>query len=102
LNEEYRSLNTGASINKVAFNPIKQWVAAACENGVHIFDLNNESDDAIAKLIVEKPKKKKEVGLRASSYACTSLSWSPNGRKLFAGYTDNTIRVYDVNIDERA
>jgi guanine nucleotide-binding protein subunit beta-2-like 1 protein len=102
LSEEYRSLNTGASINKVAFNPIKQWIAAAADNGVHIFDLNNESDEAIAKLIVEKPRKKKETKLRAESYACTSLAWSTNGRKLFAGFTDNIIRVYDVNIDERA
>jgi len=102
LNEEYRTLNTGASINKVAFNPIKQWIAAASDNGVHIFDLNNESDEAIAKLIVEKPRKKKETKLRAESYSCTSLSWSTNGRKLFAGFTDNIIRVYDVNIDERA
>jgi guanine nucleotide-binding protein subunit beta-2-like 1 protein len=102
LNEEYRTLNTGASINKVAFNPIKQWIAAASDNGVHIFDLNNESDEAIAKLIVEKPRKKKETKLRAESYACTSLCWSTNGRKLFAGFTDNIIRVYDVNIDERA
>jgi guanine nucleotide-binding protein subunit beta-2-like 1 protein len=102
LSEEYRTLNTGASINKVAFNPIKQWIAAAADNGVHIFDLNNESDEAIAKLIVEKPKKKKETKLRAESYACTSLCWSTNGRKLFAGFTDNIIRVYDVNIDERS
>jgi len=102
LTEEYRTLNTGASINKVAFNPIKQWIAAASDNGVHIFDLNNESDEAIAKLIVEKPRKKKETKLRAESYACTSLCWSTNGRKLFAGFTDNIIRVYDVNIDERA
>merc|ERR1711907_583368 len=68
LKEEYRALNTGAPINKVCFNPNKQWIAAACENGVQVFDLMNNSDDAIAKLIVEKPKKKKESKLRADSY----------------------------------
>lgn len=101
LKEEYRALNTGAPINKVCFNPNKQWIAAACENGVQVFDLMNNSDDAIAKLIVEKPKKKKESKLRADSYPCTSLAWSADGRKLFAGFTDNIIRVYDVNIEDK-
>lgn len=27
---------------------------------------------------------------------CMSLSWSSDGQTLFAGYTDNLIRVYDV------
>jgi guanine nucleotide-binding protein subunit beta-2-like 1 protein len=100
LKEEYNTLNTGASINKIAFNPAIQWVAAACENGVHIFDLLNPNEDAIAKLIVERPKKKKESKLRADSYACTSIAWSADGKKLFAGYTDNIIRVYDVNLSQ--
>jgi guanine nucleotide-binding protein subunit beta-2-like 1 protein len=101
LSEEYRTFNTGASISKIAFNPLKQWAAAACENGVHIFDLNNDSDDPVAKLVVEKPKKKKELKLRADSYPCTAIAWSPNGRKLYAAFTDNIIRVYDVNIDDK-
>jgi len=27
---------------------------------------------------------------------CMSLAWSSDGQTLFAGYTDNLIRVYDV------
>ena len=36
--------------------------------------------------------------LRASSgnLECMSLAWSSDGQTLFAGYTDNLIRVYDV------
>jgi len=100
LNEENRSLNTGAPINKVAFNPVKQWVAAACENGVHVFDLNGDSDDPIAKLVVEKRSKEKATKHRPDNYAATALAWSSNGRKLYAAFTDNVIRVYDVNVDE--
>jgi guanine nucleotide-binding protein subunit beta-2-like 1 protein len=100
LNEENRSLNTGAPINKVAFNPVKQWVAAACENGVHVFDLNGDSDDPIAKLVVEKRSKDKATKHRPDNYAATALAWSSNGRKLYAAFTDNVIRVYDVNVDE--
>jgi guanine nucleotide-binding protein subunit beta-2-like 1 protein len=100
LQEECRALNTGAPISKVAFNPTRQWIAAASENGVHIFDLNNDSDEAIAKLVVEKTKKKKETKLKADVYPCTALAWSANGNKLFTAFTDNTIRVYDVTSDE--
>jgi guanine nucleotide-binding protein subunit beta-2-like 1 protein len=100
LSEENRSLNTGAPINKVAFNPVKQWVAAACENGVHVFDLNGDSDDPIAKLVVEKRSKDKVTKHRPDNYAATALAWSSNGRKLYAAFTDNVIRVYDVNVDE--
>jgi len=100
LSEENRVLNTGAPINKIAFNPARQWIAAACENGVHVFDLSSESDDPIAKLVVEKPKKATEKAHRPDTYPCTALAWSSTGKKLFAAFTDNVIRVYDVNVDE--
>ena len=29
---------------------------------------------------------------------CMCLSWSADGQTLFAGYTDNLIRVYDVEV----
>jgi len=101
LREENRALNTGAPINQIAFNPAKQWIAAACENGVHVFDLVSDSDDPIAKLVVEKPKKEKATGHRPDIYPCTALAWSSTGRKLFAAFTDNVIRVYDVAVDDQ-
>lgn len=99
LSEEQRVLNTGAPINKVAFNPGKRWVAAATENGVHVFDLESDSDDPIAKLVVEKPKKEKATAHRPDVYACTALAWGSTGTKLFAAFTDNVIRAYDVNLE---
>lgn len=32
------------------------------------------------------------------SLECMCLSWSADGQTLFAGYTDNLIRVYDVEV----
>ena len=32
-----------------------------------------------------------------ASVECMSLAWSADGQTLFAGYTDNLIRVYDVD-----
>jgi guanine nucleotide-binding protein subunit beta-2-like 1 protein len=100
LKEPYIKFNTGASVNKIAFNPVRQWAAAGCDNGVHIFDLQTESEEAMARLVVERPKKKKESKLRSDGYACTAVAWSSSGRKLYAAFTDNVIRVYDVNIEE--
>jgi guanine nucleotide-binding protein subunit beta-2-like 1 protein len=99
LKEPYIKFNTGASVNKIAFNPVRQWFAAACDNGVHIFDLRAESEDPMAKLVVQK-KKAKESKVRADSLACTAVAWSSTGRKLYAAYSDKVIRVYNVNIEE--
>ena len=32
----------------------------------------------------------------AGPVECMSLAWSSDGQTLFAGYTDNLVRVYDV------
>ena len=32
---------------------------------------------------------------------CTSLAWSADGQTLFAGYTDNVIRVWQVSMAAR-
>lgn len=99
MSAEYLKFNTYSSVNKIAFNPVRQWAAAACDNGVHIFDLHSDSEEAMAKLVVEK-QKKKESKVRSEGYSCTAVAWSSTGRKLYAAFTDNIIRVYDVNIDE--
>ena len=36
LTEEFRELKAGSSVNKVAFNPKMQWIAAATETGVKV------------------------------------------------------------------
>ena len=35
-------------------------------------------------------------GARATPAECLSLAWSADGQTLFAGYTDNVIRVWQV------
>jgi len=35
-------------------------------------------------------------GKKAVPIQCISLAWSADGATLFAGYTDNIIRVYSV------
>uniref|UniRef100_A0AAY4CKK0 Small ribosomal subunit protein RACK1 n=1 Tax=Denticeps clupeoides TaxID=299321 RepID=A0AAY4CKK0_9TELE len=38
---------------------------------------------------------------KAEPPQCTSLAWSADGQTLFAGYTDNLIRVWQVTIGTR-
>lgn len=103
LTEEFRELKAGSSINKVSFNPKMQWVAAATELGVKIFDLNTDQETPFADIYVEKPKPKKEGKVRSGSdrFACTAIAWNATGRKLFAAFSDNIIRVYHVGVESQ-
>lgn len=38
---------------------------------------------------------------KAEPPQCLSLAWSTDGQTLFAGYSDNTIRVWQVSISTR-
>jgi len=61
--------------------------------------LNSDLDAPFNEILVEKPKPKKEGKVRSGNdkYACTALAWNATGKKLFAAFSDNIIRVYHVN-----
>jgi len=86
--EHLYELACGEPINQICFSPNRYWLCAATESGIRIFDLENK--DVIAELTPETQKKsdwKPE---------CTSIAWSADGSVLYSGYTDNTIRVWNV------
>jgi len=89
LNEGKRlySLDAGNIIHGLVFSPNRYWLCAATEDSIKIWDL--ESKVIVDTLRPEEP----EVG---SMPACTCLAWSADGSTLFAGYSDNVIRVYAV------
>jgi guanine nucleotide-binding protein subunit beta-2-like 1 protein len=89
LNEGKRlySLDAGEIINGLVFSPNRYWLCAATENSIKIWDL--ESKVIVDTLQPQEP----EMGRMPS---CTCLAWSADGSTLFAGYTDNVIRVYAV------
>jgi guanine nucleotide-binding protein subunit beta-2-like 1 protein len=88
------SLEAGDIINAMCFSPIRYWLCAATGASIKIWDL--ESKQCVDELVLQLPEKKNEKS-KALPIQCISLCWSADGNTLFAGYTDNVIRVYQVS-----
>ncbi|VEU33732.1 unnamed protein product [Pseudo-nitzschia multistriata] len=89
LNEGKRlySLDAGTIINGLVFSPNRYWLCAATEDSIKIWDLES-------KVVVDTLRPTEIEGAKIP--ACTCLAWSADGSTLFAGYSDNVIRVYTV------
>jgi len=90
------SLDAGDIIHALAFSPIRYWLCAATASAIMIWDL--ESKQVVAKLTtgLEVHQKKSGKPSKAVPIQSISLAWSGDGTTLFAGYTDATIRVWQV------
>ena len=95
LNEPVKVYKTDSPVNDVAFNPELQWVAAATDNLIYIWDISNDFDGPIQTIKAE-PKKTKIQG----EPKFTTLAWSSSGKYLFCGATDGLIRVQQIEISE--
>jgi len=84
------SLDAGDIIHALVFSPIRYWLCAATASAIKIWDL--ESKVCVDELKPEIKQSKKAVPIQ-----CISLAWSADGTTLFAGYTDNVIRVWAVH-----
>ena len=85
------SLEAGDVIHSLVFSPNRYWLVAATNTSIKIWDL--ESKGMVDELRIDFER----VGKNAQMPFCTSLAWSADGSDLFAGYTDNCVRVYHVN-----
>jgi len=83
------SLDAGDIIHALVFSPIRYWLCAATASAIKIWDL--ESKVCVDELKPDIKQSKKAVPIQ-----CISLAWSADGTTLFAGYTDNIIRVWGV------
>lgn len=85
------SLEAGDTIHSLCFSPIRYWLCAATASTIKIWDL--ESRVCVDEL---KPDFG-TAGKKAVPIQCISLAWSADGATLFAGYTDNVVRVWTVS-----
>jgi guanine nucleotide-binding protein subunit beta-2-like 1 protein len=84
------SLDAGDIIHALVFSPIRYWLCAATASSIKIWDLES-------KVVVDELKPEIIQSKKAVPIQCISLAWSHDGSTLFAGYTDNTIRVWAVS-----
>jgi len=85
------SLEAGDIIHSLVFSPNRYWLVAATSTCIKIWDL--ESKGMVDEIRLDLPP----AGKNAQLPYCTSLAWSADGSDLFAGYTDNCVRVYNVS-----
>jgi guanine nucleotide-binding protein subunit beta-2-like 1 protein len=85
------SLEAGDTIHSLCFSPIRYWLCAATATTIKIWDL--ESRVCVDELKPDFPP----AGKKAVPIQCISLAWSADGATLFAGYTDNIVRVWTVS-----
>merc|ERR1712086_486030 len=81
------SLEAGDIIHSLVFSPIRYWLCAATASSIKIWDL--ESKRCVDELKPDFP----EASKKSVPIQCISLAWSSDGATLFAGYTDNLVRV---------
>lgn len=88
-NETLYTLAAGLEVYALSFSPSRYWLAAATSSGIKIFNLQ-------ARELLDELKPEFAVGAKAKDPEAISLAWSADGQNLFAGYTDNIIRVWQV------
>jgi guanine nucleotide-binding protein subunit beta-2-like 1 protein len=80
------TLDCGEEINALAFSPNRYWLCAATGSSIKIWDL--EAKQIVTEMMLEKAKSERVT--------CNCLAWSTTGQTLFAGFSDNEIRAYEV------
>jgi guanine nucleotide-binding protein subunit beta-2-like 1 protein len=88
------TLEAGNAISSLVFSPNRYWLCAASGPAIKIWDL--EGKTVVDTLELVNPNQATTPGKQSSSAQCLSLSWSADGQTLFAGYSDNKIRVWQV------
>merc|ERR1712045_885564 len=86
------TLDHADTINSLCFSPNRYWLCAATGPAIKIWDL--ESKNQVEEL-------KPEVAGNGDPPQCLSMAWPADGQTLFAGYSDNQIRVWQVSISTR-
>ena len=101
------SLEAGNIVNALVFSPNRYWLCAATASCVKIFDLeskwvifelkwSSDSHPLLIRSIVDELKPAYDVREDARQPECVSIAWSADGQTLFAGFTDNVLRVWTV------
>eukprot|EP01092_Planopodium_desertum_P006680 TRINITY_DN27543_c0_g2_i1.p1 TRINITY_DN27543_c0_g2~~TRINITY_DN27543_c0_g2_i1.p1 ORF type:complete len:327 (-),score=91.63 TRINITY_DN27543_c0_g2_i1:36-911(-) len=90
------SLDAKAPINALVFSPNRYWLCAATDANIQVWNLESKKPVVTLDHKVEDFYPSSKEATRGKIPAVLSLAWSANGAVLFAGYSDNIIRVWEV------
>jgi len=82
------TLEAGDTIEALTFSPNRYWLCAAAGSSITIWDLESK---VVVDTLTAEP-----IATKAQQPNVISLAWTADGQTLFAGYTDNVIRVWQV------
>jgi guanine nucleotide-binding protein subunit beta-2-like 1 protein len=86
-------LDAESPINAVLFSQKLYWLVIGTENGIRVLDIPKQK---FIQDITATSLKPNEVKRSQKNVGCTSLAWSKNSMTLYSGWTDNTIRTYNI------
>lgn len=84
-------------VNAVLFSQRLYWLVIATQTGIKVLNLPEQKfvqDDIVA------TSKKQNEATSEKLLSCTSLAWSKSGTHLYTGWSDNHIRVYEIDSNE--
>ncbi len=81
---------SGDEVHALSFSPNRYWLCAATSSSIKVYNLQQRE------LIDELKPDFAASGTKSRDPEAISLAWSADGQNLFAGYTDNVIRVWQV------
>jgi guanine nucleotide-binding protein subunit beta-2-like 1 protein len=92
-NNPLHQLDGGEEVSTLVFSPNRYWLCAASGSVIKIWDLEHKK--SVEEL---KPDSSDNDGTDKPSVEpkCLSLAWSVDGQTLYAGYTDNKIRIWEL------
>ncbi|CAG0889628.1 unnamed protein product [Cyprideis torosa] len=104
-NKHLYTLDHQATINALCFSPNRYWLCVATGPSIKIWDLEQKIvvDELRPEVIPQQrgSAATKKGQSKAEPPQCLSMAWATDGNTLFAGYSDNTIRVWQVSVSHQ-
>lgn len=96
LGQPYKEFKCDSTVNDIAFNPVIQWVAAATDTCIRVWNISGDSTNSIS---VIQPVDIKSKNMNKPRFL--SLAWNAKGRVLYGGCSDGVIRVHMFDFVDR-
>merc|ERR1719367_1535570 len=84
-------------VNAVLFSQKLYWLVIATQTGIKVLNLPEQK---FVQEEIRATSMKQNESDSTKDLSCTSMAWSKNGQILYTGWTDNHIRVYEIDSNE--